>query len=76
MEFLDAINPEWSAIWEELSNHEINNGDPICLNLGQCWEYMGSTADHHHLRHLKHPKTKKPEFVYIERRRAVLNWAS
>lgn len=74
MEFLDANNPEWSDMWEELSSYTINHGDPMCLNHNACWEYMGSTKDHHHLRHNKHPKTQQVEFIYIERRRSLVGW--
>lgn len=75
MEFLEANNPEWSQMWEDLSSYDINRGDPICVFNNACWEYMGSTCDHHHLRHNLHPGTGKTEFAYIERRRAVAGWA-
>ncbi len=72
MEFIEAKNPEWLDMWSELSAHPLNNGDPICLFKERAWEYMGSTQDHHHLRHRLHPKTQTEEFVYIERRRSCL----
>ena len=75
MEFIEASNPEWLEMWTELSTHTLNNGDPICEFMGKSWEYMGSTEDHHHLRHLRHPYTGKEEFVYIERKRASIKWA-
>lgn len=75
MEFLEAINPEWSQMWEGLSGYSINNGDPICEFKGFGWEYMGSSRHHHHLRHSLHPKTKKIEFAYIERRKILAGWA-
>lgn len=75
MEFLHADKPEWSDMWFELSCYELNDGDPICYFQGLSWEYMGSTKDHHHLRHLKHPKTGEHEYIYIERRRAAAGWA-
>ena len=75
MEFLEAKNPEWSQMWEDLSSYDINRGDPICAFKNSCWEYMGSTRDHHHLRHNLHPGTGKVEFAYIERRRIVAGWA-
>lgn len=74
MDFLDAIDPEWSQMWEDLSGYDINRGDPICVFEGSCWEYMGSTRDHHHLRHNCHPFTDKAEFAYIERRKIVAGW--
>lgn len=75
MEFLEADHREWMKMWEELYNYPLNEGDGICLFLGNCWEYMGSTYDHHHFRHRLHPRTGKQEFVYIERRRPALSWA-
>ncbi len=75
MEFLEAKHPEWCEMWEALSEHYLNNGDPICLSMGKCWEYMGSTGDHHHFRHLKHPKTGRKEFAYMERSHMLLSWA-
>lgn len=74
MEFVDAKDPEWSDMWEELATYELNDGDPICVNNQECWEYMGSTRDHHHLRHGLHPKTEKIEFIYIERKKSLVNW--
>ena len=80
VEFIEANNPEWCDMWEELSQYKMNKGDPICLFMGTCWEYMGSSADHHHFRHLNHPASGKSEFAYVERRQrtttARLNWAS
>ncbi len=75
MEFLEAKHTEWCDMWEALSEHNLNSGDPICLFMGACWEYMGSTEDHHHFRHLKHPKTGQKEFAYIERSITRLSWA-
>ncbi len=75
MEFLEAKHTEWCEMWEELSGHYLNDGDPICLCMGACWEYMGSTEDHHIFRHLKHPKTTQKEFAYIERIKTRLSWA-
>ncbi|MBU2984314.1 4-diphosphocytidyl-2C-methyl-D-erythritol kinase [Saccharophagus degradans] len=75
MEFLEADHPEWQEMWEHLALHPLNNGDPICRSHNTAWEYMGSTQDHHHLRHAIHPATGKIEYVYIERRRAGVAWA-
>ena len=75
MEFLEAKHTEWCEMWEDLSSDFRNNGDPICLHMGACWEYMGSTKDHHHFRHLKHPASERREFAYIERRHTRLAWA-
>lgn len=75
MEFLEASDPEWMEIWSELADHPINAGDPICQSANTTWEYMGSTLDHHYLRHEHHPKTDKTEFIYLERRRAAVKWA-
>lgn len=75
MEFLEADHPEWMQMWEELSNYALNEGDGLCLFMSNCWEYMGSTHDHHHFRHRLHPRTGKTEFVYVERRCAGVNWA-
>ncbi|WP_018015164.1 hypothetical protein [Teredinibacter turnerae] len=75
MEFLEANHPEWMQMWQALANYPINQGDPICLFEGHCWEYMGSSADHHHFHHRGHPKTGHGEFAYIERRCAGVGWA-
>ena len=75
MEFLEASNPEWSDMWADLALYDLNNGDPICSFMNASWEYMGSTTDHHHLRHRKHPKTGKQEYIYIERRFQAVRWA-
>jgi hypothetical protein len=74
VEFLEADHPEWMQMWEELSEYALNEGDAICLFLGRCWEYMGSSDSHHHFRHNLHPRTGKAEYAYVERRRAGVNW--
>lgn len=74
MEYIDLSHPEWARMWDELSQYKINNGDSMCLNGPDCWEYMGSTLDHHTLQHVKHPVTGKTEYIYIERVRAAVNW--
>ncbi len=74
MEYLEASNPEWSFMWEALGNEKLNGGDPICLHQGRCWEYLGSTNDHHHFRHARHPRTDRVEFAYIERVRMAAGW--
>lgn len=77
MEFIEAKDPEWMQMWEQLAQEALNKGDPICAFLGRSWEYMGSTDDHHHLRHLLHPGTGKTEYMYLERRKAAaIAWAS
>ena len=75
MEFLEANNTEWCSMWEDLAKDPINGGDPICLTDGYAWEYMGSTEDHHCMRHVKHPVSQQTEFIYLERRRAAISWA-
>ena len=75
MKYLDINHPEWQKMWDELASYSLNDGDPLCVHEGYCWEYMGSTADHHHLRHACHPLTNKPEYMYIERSGAALRWA-
>jgi len=75
MEFLEADHHEWLEMWEELSNYPLNEGNGICLFMGNCWEYMGSSAEHHHFRHRLHPRTGKQEYAYVERRKAGVNWA-
>ena len=74
MEYLDVSHPEWDRIWEELAQFPLNDGDRLCVNAGYCWEYMGSSADHHHLRHPHHPASGKAEYIYIERARAAVGW--
>jgi hypothetical protein len=76
MEYLDITHPEWSKMWDELANDRINGGDPVCANLGDSWEYMGSSMDHHHFRHPCHPRTQSTEYAYIERARSAVSWAS
>lgn len=75
MEYLDINHREWQKMWDELASYKINGQDPLCVNAGHCWEYMGSTHDHHHFRHANHPTTKKIEYIYIERTGAALRWA-
>jgi hypothetical protein len=75
MEYLTIDNPEWQRMWDELASYKINSGDPLCVNQGDCWEYLGSTADHHHLRHACHPVTERVEYIYIERAGAAVRWA-
>lgn len=75
MEYLDINHPEWQKMWDELAGYRLNDGDTLCVHEGHCWEYMGSTPDHHHLRHAYHPLTNKAEYMYIERTGAALRWA-
>lgn len=75
MEYIDISHEEWPRMWDELAAYRINNGDHLCIHEGVCWEYMGSTPDHHHLRHACHPVTHKVEYIYIERARAAVKWA-
>lgn len=75
MEYLDSTHPEWPDMWEELSSYPLNQGDPLCIFNGLCWEYMGSSADHHHFRHEHHPNSRRTEFIYIERARVAVGWA-
>ncbi|WP_302723201.1 4-diphosphocytidyl-2C-methyl-D-erythritol kinase [Gilvimarinus gilvus] len=75
MEYLDVSHPEWAKMWDELAGYRLNDGDHLCINEGFCWEYMGSTMDHHHLKHILHPATGKTEYMYIERARAAVGWA-
>lgn len=74
MEYVDSGNNEWDQMWIALSQYPINDGDPLCINVGHSWEYMGSTLDHHHFRHECHPKTESTEYIYIERCRAAIGW--
>lgn len=64
---LDAANPEWSNMWKNLSEIAINHGDPMCLNEGHCWRYLGSTHSHHQLQHVLHPLTANVEYIEIQR---------
>lgn len=74
MEYLDANDNEWSEMWEELSAHWLNKGDPLCINRGKCWEYLGSTEDHHTFFHPEHPISKRSEYVYLERYQVGVKW--
>lgn len=75
MEYLDINHTEWQKMWDDLASYRLNGGDALCINEGCCWEYMGSTLDHHHLRHAYHPLTNKTEYMYIERVGVALRWA-
>jgi len=75
MEYIDISHHEWSKMWDELASYKMNNGDHLCINGAQCWEYMGSTLDHHNFRHACHPITHRVEYAYIERARAAVGWA-
>ena len=74
MEFIDASHEEWLDMWSELADYPMNNGDSQCPHMGGKWEYMGSTSDHHHFRHPKHPASGEVEYAYMERRRSALGW--
>ncbi|WP_370981486.1 4-diphosphocytidyl-2C-methyl-D-erythritol kinase [Agaribacterium sp. ZY112] len=74
MEYLHADHDEWFDMWAELADNPMNLGDAQCSFMGATWEYMGSTSDHHHFRHSKHPASGEVEYLYIERRRKVLGW--
>ncbi|MBU3071615.1 hypothetical protein KOI40_17440 [Aestuariicella sp. G3-2] len=75
MEYLDSTHSEWDSMWQELASYDINNGDPLCIHQGLCWEYMGSTDNHHNFRHSRHPATGRIEHVYIERYQSAIRWA-
>ncbi len=75
MEYLDNSHPEWDTMWQTLCGYPINSGDMLCINAGQCWEYMGSNRDHHHFRHACHPATQRAEYIYIERGRVLVGWS-
>ncbi len=75
MEYIEINHAEWPKMWDELASYKINAKDRLCINQGHCWEYMGSTLDHHHFRHANHPLTHKVEYIYIERARASVAWA-
>jgi len=51
------------------------NGDQLYIHNGHCWEYLGSTMDHHNFRHERHPLSGKAEYIYLERGRAAIGWA-
>lgn len=74
MQYLDINDPEWNSMWDELAKFKMNTGDHLCVHQGHCWEYLGSTLDHHHLRHACHPLTQRVEYAYIERSRAAVGW--
>lgn len=74
MEYLDCNDPEWDSMWQQVGLNCLNDGDQLCINNGLSWEYMGSTADHHHLRHPSHPTSGKTEYIYIERIRMAQGW--
>lgn len=77
MEYLDGTHPEWDEMWQQLADDPLNDGDPLCINQGLTWEYMGSSVDHHNFRHSKHPKSGRIEHIYLERTRSAsaIGWA-
>jgi hypothetical protein len=75
MEYLTMTHPQWQSMWDEVAKDKRNQGDAVCAYAGHAWEYMGSTADHHHFRHAGHPRTEKTEYAYIERAWACVTWA-
>ncbi len=64
---LESGTPELSRAWAELAAKEVNKNDPICLHMGQCWQYMGSNAESHSFRHRNHPSTSKRLLIDIPR---------
>jgi hypothetical protein len=76
LEYIDYNHSEWKPMWEELSKQPMNEGDPLCINDGQCWEYMSSSADHHYFRHNNHPQTNRPEHIYLERNTSRFKWVA
>ena len=74
MEFLNSGQPEWLEMWTQLADEPMNKGDAQCPCMGARWEYMGSTPDHHHFRHAKHPATGRVEYLYLERPRRAFGW--
>jgi len=75
MQYIDNNHPDWTDMWQQLGADNMNDGDQLCINQSQCWEYIGSTQDHHHFRHSCHPRTGSAVYIYIERARAVAGWA-
>lgn len=75
MEYLTITHPQWQPMWDELASDKRNQNDPVCAYAGHAWEYMGSTADHHHFRHACHPLSNKAEYAYLERAWAAVSWA-
>lgn len=76
MEYIDASGAEWQTMWQDVAQHPLNQGDPHCANHGTRWEYMGSSLDCHYFQHRDHPTTGRHEYLYLERIRAVIEWAS
>ncbi len=76
LEYLDHNHPEWAGMWEELRRHPLNAGDTLCINEGQCWEYVSSSRDHHYFRHNTHPTTNRPEHIYLERGQSKFQWVA
>lgn len=74
MEFIDASHEEWLDMWADLADYPMNKGDSQCPHMGAVWEYMGSTSDHHHFRHQKHPASGETEYAYLERRPEAIGW--
>lgn len=59
---VERDSAEWVHMWQVLSSHPINQGDPACKNpvTGDCWQYMTSFFHEggyiHEFRHRCHPK--------------------
>ncbi|MGV2830755.1 hypothetical protein [Myxosarcina sp. GI1(2024)] len=56
----------WEVIWSELASRE---GDRVCENQGEIWQYMGSKLENdrviHTFRHRYHPKTLNRQYLHI-----------
>lgn len=74
MELLNGSSDEWLDMWADLADDPMNKGDAQCPCMGVSWEYMGSTQNHHHFRHLKHPASYKTEYAYLERKQKAVGW--
>ena len=76
LEYIDHNHKEWASMWEQLSQQPLNEGDPLCINEGQSWEYVSSSSDHHYFRHNYHPRTNRTEHIYLERTLGKFHWVA
>jgi len=64
--WIDAQQPDWEIMWQELIKLE---GSADCENNGEVWQYMGSKIEGqeitHTFRHRSHPLTNDYQYQKI-----------
>lgn len=64
-EIIERDSPEWNRMWKMLANLPLNNGDTVCLNQDEVWQYLGTVNGEHEFRHRCHPSTNQREYLTI-----------